>query len=118
MTFEILFGDKKRSNFFDLTIEICDISGMMLGILHTSIHPTLGDRGAAATTAKCVLQSPPLIPGEYLINLRYGDGDSWLEEYIDIARLNVVESDIFGTGRLPVARTGPTLFSGSWAFVT
>ena len=116
VAFEIIFGEKQRSSFFDLTIEICDVSGTMIGILHTSIHPSLGDRGTDTSGATCLLDSPPLIPGEYLINLRYGDGDSWLEEYLDVARLNIIEADVFGTGRLPEARTGPLLFSGNWSF--
>jgi lipopolysaccharide transport system ATP-binding protein len=63
----------------------------------------------------CQFKKFPLLPGNYILGFTFKDNNdvAWLT-YEGILRLQVVEGDFFGTGKLPGSRTGPFLVDHCW----
>jgi hypothetical protein len=67
---------------------------------------------------ECNLDSLPLMPGSYLLDLYLGDfGDPAVD--LDVVReavsFEVAQTDALGTGRLPPASLGPFFWRATWA---
>jgi lipopolysaccharide transport system ATP-binding protein len=101
----------------------------ILGVVIKTIHgqPLFGVNNRFATdlsgpawidrgTVLCSLDSVPLMPGTYRIDLYLGTPNQDFDVIEDSISLNVVSADIFGNGRLPPPTAGP-IFQRS-TFVT
>ena len=62
----------------------------------------------------CELPSAPLLPGTYSANVYCTVGGVVADWVQDASRIEVAEGDFFGTGRLPPAGYGSTVFGHQW----
>jgi hypothetical protein len=61
------------------------------------------------------------MPGTYTLDLNLGDfGDQTreLDSIIEAATLEVLPTDVYGTGMLPRATDGPVFCDASWSLMT
>jgi len=56
---------------------------------------------ARAGTITCRIDAIPLMPGQYLIDLWLDDGGQPVDVVYDAISFEVLQADVFGTGRLP-----------------
>lgn len=73
------------------------------------------EKRVASGTISCIVNDLPLLPGDYALDLYFGDGP----EDIDIVRnaisLEVLSADVFGTGQLPPPGSGVIYWPASFA---
>jgi len=63
----------------------------------------------------CHFKKFPLLPGNYILGFTFQDTNTVARlSYENIFRLQVVEGDFFGTGKLPDSRSGPFLVDHCW----
>jgi lipopolysaccharide transport system ATP-binding protein len=63
----------------------------------------------------CQFKKFPLLPGNYILGFTFQDNNGVARlSYENIFRLQVVEGDFFGTGKLPDSRSGPFLVDHCW----
>ena len=63
----------------------------------------------------CQFKKFPLLPGNYILGFTFQDNNTVVRlSFENIFRLQVVEGDFFGTGKLPNSRSGPFLVDHCW----
>src|SRR5690606_35960800 len=62
----------------------------------------------------CLIDSLPLMPGRYTLDLWLGDRQRSLDAVKDAATFQVVASNVTGTGKLPPANCGPVFWPARW----
>jgi lipopolysaccharide transport system ATP-binding protein len=63
----------------------------------------------------CQFKKFPLLPGNYILGFKFQDNNTVVRLSCEnIFRLQVVEGDFFGTGKLPDSRSGPFLVDHCW----
>jgi lipopolysaccharide transport system ATP-binding protein len=63
----------------------------------------------------CHIKKFPLLPGNYILGFTFQDNNTVVRlSYENIFRLQVVEGDFFGTGKLPNSHSGPFLVDHCW----
>jgi lipopolysaccharide transport system ATP-binding protein len=65
----------------------------------------------------CFIPSLPLTPGSYVVMLGCGSGQQQLDLLPRVAKLEITERDVFGTGRLPESTQALVLLTASWNMV-
>ncbi len=61
------------------------------------------------------LPSLPLAPGRYGIDLFLGDATQSIDRISGAATFEIVESDVYGSGRMPPSQLGAFIQHGSWS---
>jgi lipopolysaccharide transport system ATP-binding protein len=76
-----------------------------------------GDASANSGILTCTLESLPLMPGRYFIDLWLKDLflPSTLDAISDACCFEVVPANLLGSGRLPPASEGPIFMNGQWS---
>jgi lipopolysaccharide transport system ATP-binding protein len=67
-------------------------------------------------TIACTLVSPPLIQGNYTVDLWLSDGAAFVDRLDGFLRLTIEDADVYGTGRVPYNHLGVMYFIPSWQF--
>jgi homopolymeric O-antigen transport system ATP-binding protein len=62
----------------------------------------------------CQLDRLPLMPGQYSVDLYFGDQHSSLDWVEDAVSFSVVSANVFGTGRLPPRHCGSFVWPAKW----
>jgi lipopolysaccharide transport system ATP-binding protein len=62
----------------------------------------------------CQLDKLPLMPGQYSIDLYFGDQHSSLDWVEDAVSFSITSADVFGTGRLPPRHCGAFFWPAKW----
>jgi hypothetical protein len=65
---------------------------------------------------RCTLKRPPLLPGEYLIDVWLGDGPADVDTVAGALNLILEPTDVYGSGRTPFAHLGTMYFDPVWHF--
>ncbi len=65
-------------------------------------------------TITCRLEDLPLVPGTYFLDLYFGDPHGDRDTVLDAASLEVLPSDVFGSGRVPPPAAGPIFHPARW----
>jgi len=105
------------------------VSSPVMGIVIN--HATMGPIGTVNTRMcgfdpladgqeavyRCRLEAPPLLQGQYTIDLWFGDGDDNLDLVSGGLTLDVEPTDIYGTGRPPLP-LGAMFFQATWEHET
>ena len=63
----------------------------------------------------CSFERLPLMPGQYSLDLYLGDEQRSLDVIYDAISFVVSEADVYGTGRIPPALTGPIFWHAKWS---
>jgi lipopolysaccharide transport system ATP-binding protein len=112
----------------------CDerLAGMGLGF-GIRVNDTLGTRLFRFSTGECLRESlpgcqsggevrcriprVPLVAGTYLVSLAIGlSGGETLDHLNDVASFEVVDADVFGTGKAPKRDGGLFVVESQWSF--
>jgi len=64
----------------------------------------------------CHYDSHPLMPGYYSIDLYLGNGVDNIDVIYSAITFEVIEEDVFGTGKLPPSMAGPICWPARWTF--
>jgi lipopolysaccharide transport system ATP-binding protein len=64
----------------------------------------------------CRVDSLPLMPGRYLVDLYLGDEHRSRDMVREAVQFDVIPSDYFGSGKLPPPSTGPICLPARWQF--
>ncbi len=64
----------------------------------------------------CTFTSPPLMPGRYSLDLWFGDSQRSLDCIIDAISIQVLPTNVAGTGKLPTPNCGPIYWPATWEF--
>ena len=59
------------------------------------------EKRIASGTISCIVKDLPLLPGNYSIDLYFGDGPHDIDTIHDAISVEVLYADVFGTGQLP-----------------
>ncbi len=62
----------------------------------------------------CQLDSIPLLPGHYFIDLWFGDAQRSLDSVPNALSLQILAANVSGTGKLPAGGCGPIYWPASW----
>jgi lipopolysaccharide transport system ATP-binding protein len=73
-----------------------------------------GDQYASAIFT-CTLEHPPLLQGNYSIDLWLGDGDVDVDTLTGCLRFHLEETDIYETGRTPFGHLGVMFLEPKWS---
>jgi homopolymeric O-antigen transport system ATP-binding protein len=73
---------------------------------------------ASTGTVSCRIDSPALMPGEYSLDLWFGDfgNPADIDVIYDAICFEVTPADLLGTGRLPPPNLGAIFGRGTWTF--
>jgi lipopolysaccharide transport system ATP-binding protein len=62
----------------------------------------------------CNFDALPLMPGNYTLDLYFGDDVQDLDIVMDAISFDVIESDTFGSGKIPPRAAGPIFWPATW----
>lgn len=65
-------------------------------------------------TIRAVLDSLPLLPGQYIIDIYLGDRIRSIDVLRDAVYFQVLDFDIYGSGKLPGPSAGPVAWTARW----
>lgn len=65
---------------------------------------------------ECEIPCLNLLPGKYSITLKAIDGKGELDSIEGATSFDILESDVFGTGRIPLKSHGIVFYHSKWAF--
>jgi lipopolysaccharide transport system ATP-binding protein len=99
----------------DFAISLYTSDGAGAGHFWTTSAGRQFDRLAASGQVTCRIPRTGLYPGTYSVNLFATVGGEVADYVLDAARVEVMEGDFFGTGRLPPPGHGPVLIDHSWS---
>jgi lipopolysaccharide transport system ATP-binding protein len=73
------------------------------------------EKRVVSGTISCIVNDLPLLPGEYALDLYFGDGPFDIDIVCDAISIEVLPADVFGTGHLPAPGTGVIYWPASFA---
>lgn len=96
-------------------IVIKDSHGIaILGVNNKFIASNQFERTALGTIS-CRLSDLPLLPGNYSLDLYFGDGTHDIDVVCDAISVEVLPADVFGAGQQPPSGTGIIYWPASFA---
>lgn len=113
--------DVTLKNFADipgnltLGIGLSNARGQRVALFHTEYHQGMTFRGTDDMTMKCVIPSLPLAPSSYTIDLVLSDGYNIIERVERAAQVEIVFSDILGTGKIPNGKQSTVVLPCTWS---
>ena len=99
--------------FFGVTFE--NAGGVKILFLNTGLNGGDLPRDVARGRVVCRLPRVMLVPGLYRLNVGCGSGTTQQDFVHAAATLQVLESDVFGTGRLPRPDQAAVLHDADWS---
>ena len=93
------FGDLPGD--MTLGIGLNNSRGQRVALFHTQYNANMTFRGGASKVVRCIVPSLPLAPSTYSIDLVLADGYNEVERIERAGSIEVVYSDMLGTGKLP-----------------
>jgi lipopolysaccharide transport system ATP-binding protein len=73
------------------------------------------ERRTTSGTISCTVSDLPLLPGNYSIDLYFGDSVNDVDTVCDAISVEVLPADVFGTGQLPPSGSGIIYWPASFA---
>jgi len=117
---------------FELSFDVGDGAPLVNPVMGVVLnHPTFGAVGGVnmimtATrmengphrtgTIRCLLRRPPLLQGEYRVDLWLNEGLTYVDLLSGYLTFSLEESDVYGTGRTPYKQMGVMYFEPEWRF--
>lgn len=87
---------------FGASLGFNNLLGQRIFTAHTCFQPGLPDRARVGKQVfVCEIPSFALVPGDYRVKVNIDIGSVSVDVVEDAARLKVIESDYYGTGRVP-----------------
>jgi len=95
-------------------VAILNHRGQRVALFHSEYQQNLVFRGAPERKLSCRVPSLPLAPGSYHVELVLADGFGEVERVERAGTIDVIFSDLFGTGKLPNAKQSNVVLPCSW----
>jgi len=113
---EVTFQSKAKPLAPVLGVVIMDKHGSpILGVNNRFISGYRFNKPESQGTISCHFENIPLMPGDYTVDLYFGDDHADLDVIHGAISFEVTPSDVFGTGRLPPASAGPIFWPASFS---
>lgn len=90
--------------------------GQRVAFFHTLYQGGFTFKGTNHGKFTCTVPSLPLVPNTYFIELVMADGYGQIERVERADRLDVVFSDLLGTGKIPGNRQGYVVWPSEWDY--
>jgi lipopolysaccharide transport system ATP-binding protein len=109
----ICFRLEAPASHFDVGLGFDNLFGQRIATAHSQFQPGLTrEKRIGNQTFSCEIPSLPLVPGEYKIKVSLDIGDSQVDCVEDAARIKIIESNYYGTGKVPW--NGVIVFTQYW----
>lgn len=117
-TIEVEFDDLKGAGVAEPVLGIV-INHATLGVVtgvNTRMTGFRTGTSAKSGTFSCVLDSLPLLPGQYSIDVWFGDGTGDVDMVPEALTFSVEATDVYGTGAPPMRHLGTIFARPKWKF--
>jgi lipopolysaccharide transport system ATP-binding protein len=114
VTFEIELADISDLPRSECAVVITDSSGRRVVVFQSRYHSGLEFRGANRVQITCDVDSLPLVPSTYFIDLVLASRGATVERVERAGKLEVVFADVFETGVLPHSGQGILILPAQW----
>lgn len=105
LTVEVTFSSPDGSPVRGLVLVVEIVSarlGRVAGVSSALTGESTGWPETKGGSISCRIRRPPLLPGEYMIDVALGGaGKTWVDLVRGALSFNVLEADLYGTGQLP-----------------
>jgi homopolymeric O-antigen transport system ATP-binding protein len=105
-------SDEKRFN--EVGIVLLDAGESRVAAFHSAYNSDVVIAGTEYNSIQCNINSLPLVPGRYTVEVNIGESGKVLEKISYAAVIDVVFSDVYGTGKLPSQGQGVVCLPVSW----
>ena len=117
VSFEIGLGDFDEPGNFTVGVALLNGRGQRCVLFHSEYNSNLTMRGSTRLSLRCDVPALPLAPGTYAVELVIADGFKILERVERAAELEVIFSDLLGTGKVPNAAQSTVVLPAQWGEV-
>jgi lipopolysaccharide transport system ATP-binding protein len=114
VTFEIGAENFEDVRSTTVGIALHNDRGQRVVFFHTDYHAGVRFDGAPRGRFTCTVPSLPLIPMSYYVELVMADERGIIEQVERVERLDVVQADVLGTGKLPKRHQGYFVLPAQW----
>ncbi|MCS6775342.1 MAG: ABC transporter ATP-binding protein [Chloroherpetonaceae bacterium] len=90
-------------------------SGVVGGVNNWMTGPEFTEGPYTGARMTCILRQPPLIQGQYLVDVWLSDGKEDIDTLTGCLTLHVEPADVYGTGRPPFGHLGVVYFRSEWS---
>jgi hypothetical protein len=91
-----------------------DLGTALFGVNNRFIPGFEFERVQAPARISCHLDRMPLTPGTYLVDLYFGNESRDIDTVHDAIEIDVLQADVFGSGKLPPSGAGPILWPATF----
>ncbi len=114
VSFEIGLKDFDEPGVFTCGVAIRNRRGQRVAFFHSEYHSGLTIKGASSRMLRCDVPSLPLGTGTYAVELVISDGYKILERVERAADLQIIFSDLLGTGKIPNDLQSGVILPARW----
>jgi lipopolysaccharide transport system ATP-binding protein len=114
VSFEIGLKDFDEPGLFTCGVALRNRRGQRVAFFHSEYHSGLTMAGAASKMLRCEVPHLPLGTGTYAVELVISDGFKILERVERAADLEIIFSDLLGTGKLPTDLQSSVILPANW----
>ncbi len=114
ITFDIGMKDFDQPGNITCGVALLNGRGQRVALFHSEYNADLIMKGSASKRLRCHVPSLPLAPGTYHVELVAADGFTILERVERAADLEVVYSDLLGTGKVPNSKQSTVVLAAEW----
>ena len=114
ISFEIGLKDFDEPGLFTCGVALRNRRGQRVAFFHSEYHSGMTMRGASRKTLRCDVPRLPLGTGTYAVELVLSDGYKILERVERAADLEIIFSDLLGTGKIPNDLQSSVILPASW----
>jgi len=116
LVLRIRFRLEKPTADFEAGVYFWNLLGQSLCVARSSYgRARAQEERSGEQELVCEIPSLPLVSGEYRIGIGLSVANQWVDYIDDAARVTVMESDYFGTGKIPAA--GLFVLEQNWRLV-
>jgi lipopolysaccharide transport system ATP-binding protein len=95
-------------------LAISDLRGKRIVLFHSLYHTGVWVRGTKSGRITLEVPSLPLTPGTYYVELVMADGRGYLDRVERADKIDVVFSDLLGSGKIPSASQSVVVLPATW----
>ena len=114
LTFEIQLQDFDEPGNFTCGVALLNGRGQRVALFHSEYHSGLTMKGTSRKELRCHVPQLPLAPGPYAVELVISDGFKILERVERAGELDVIFSDVLGTGKAPNHKQSTLVLPADW----
>lgn len=114
VTFEVGLKDFDEPGNFTCGVALLNKRGQRVVLFHSEYHSGLSMKGSTNKTLQCHVPALPLATGTYAVELVIADGFKILERVERASDLEVIFSDLLGTGKLPSHKQTTIVLPAQW----